>query len=48
MFYASMPIVIYAIFDKEFSDEVLINKPSLYVQGMEGFIYLYNKKFKIK
>ena len=44
MFFASMPIVIYAIFDQEYSDVKLTNFPHLYVQGMKGIFILKKKK----
>lgn len=36
LFYASMPIVIYAVFDEEFSGSFLDKAPQAYKQGMEG------------
>lgn len=40
LFYASMPIVIYAVFDEEYSSNFLDKAPSAYIQGIEGhFIF---------
>jgi len=35
IFFASLPIIIYAVFDKEHSSATLMNTPSLYVQGIQ-------------
>ncbi|EAR92863.1 phospholipid-translocating P-type ATPase, flippase family protein (macronuclear) [Tetrahymena thermophila SB210] len=39
MCYTSLPIVVYAIFDQEFSDEYLVENPDLYVQGIKGLLF---------
>ena len=36
LFYASMPIVIYAVFDEEYSSDFLDKAPQAYQQGMQG------------
>lgn len=43
LFYASMPIVIYAVFDEEYCSNFLDKAPSAYIQGIEGsFIFIIN------
>lgn len=45
LFYASMPIVVYAIYDQEYSDNFLDKAPSAYKNGMKGIkliIFLIN------
>ena len=39
MFYAAMPIIIYALIDEEFSCEFLVNNPKKYVQGIKNSLF---------
>lgn len=36
LFFTSVPIIIYAVFDQEYDSSILVNNPSLYIQGMES------------
>eukprot|EP01017_Pseudomicrothorax_dubius_P030855 TRINITY_DN387_c0_g1_i14.p1 TRINITY_DN387_c0_g1~~TRINITY_DN387_c0_g1_i14.p1 ORF type:complete len:525 (+),score=144.03 TRINITY_DN387_c0_g1_i14:3-1577(+) len=42
IFFASLPIVIYAVFDEELPDKTLVENPSYYKQGMKDV--LFNQK----
>lgn len=44
VFYAALPIVIYAVFDHEYPSKELVNKPFLYVQGIKDKLF-NTKKF---
>ena len=39
IFYAALPIVIYAVLDFEYSEKTLIDTPSLYVQGPKDKLF---------
>ena len=39
IFYTSMPIVIYAIIDREFSGKLLERTPAMYIQGLKGELF---------
>lgn len=39
LFYTSMPIVVYAVLDREFSGKLLERTPSMYIQGMRGELF---------
>jgi len=41
LFYASMPIVVYAVFDEEYSSSFLDKAPQAYKQGMLGTFNLF-------
>ena len=36
--FTALPIVIYAVFDEEYTDKELIENPKLYRQGMKGLV----------
>jgi len=44
IFFASLPIVIYAVLDHEYSDEMLLKNPKFYLIGREN-IYFTNFKY---
>ena len=39
MFFASLPIMIYALFDKEFKGDFLADNPYLYIKGKMGMVF---------
>lgn len=39
VFFASLPIVIYALVDKEFKDDSLMQYPFLYEKGLKGQLF---------
>ena len=39
IFFTSLPIVLYAVFDQEYASETLINSPHLYIQGMKSKLH---------
>lgn len=39
LFYTSMPIVVYAVIDREFPGKLLERTPSMYIQGMKGELF---------
>lgn len=44
--FTSMPIVLYAVFDREYLPSVLINSPRLYVQGMKNMLFNHRNFIK--
>lgn len=44
IFFTSLPIIIYAVFDREFKDETLLNNPFLYTDGQRNK-HFTNRKY---
>lgn len=45
LFYASMPIVIYAVFDEEYPSSFLDQAPAAYEQGIKGIKFYFKVLF---
>ena len=43
LFYTSLPIVMYAVFDREFSGSLLEKKPEMYIQGIKRELFNVRK-----